>query len=64
MARPDQETILNVLKDRRYNTNAVCGHAGVSRNAVNNRLQGKSKAAMSNDDLDRLWNSMNILKDW
>lgn len=64
MKRPDQQTILRLLKDepnKRYNIAGICRHAGVSADIVKNKLLGRY-GKLSDEHLDRLWESMQILK--
>ena len=58
MKRPNQATILKILSDPRINRDQVCAHAGINRYTVINRHQGKVKKEMTDNELDRLWNSI------
>lgn len=59
---PSQEYILLTLKDERFNIAAVCKHAGLSYKKLCPYIQGNRKKPLEEEELKRLWESMQILE--
>lgn len=59
--KPNQERALARLRDSRVNAKAICIKAGVNYSKIIDQLRGKSAAQLPEDELQRLWDAMDIL---
>lgn len=59
--KPNLERAMHRLRDKRVNVKAVCDQAGVKHSKIVDLLRKKSKAPLSEDELAKLWEAMDIL---